>query len=266
MPHGKNPPKGPPEAGLKALCHEEVFRERLRKALPYCAEVLFTDNRRHLVTVKRNRDGSLTVRLQHAFRAAEGPAFHALAAFIQKPDNESRDAISAFVEKHRELFAALSPVPESAPARPIVCRPRGRHRDLEKILAKVLSDYNMTVNGLYITWGNDPKARLPLAEGLQETPGRRTKSRSIRFGSYSARHRIIRIHPLLDCLDIPEYFVEYIVYHEVLHDLCPPVSAGDRRSVHTLEFKARERMFARYRDARNFEQAWVKSHFLGGGR
>ena len=238
------------------LVPEQVFREKLKKALPQVGEVIFTENRRQLVWVKKNRDGALTVRLQHAFRAASGSDFAALADFIRKPDQVSRKAVSDFVKRYGELFGTLSsrPVPRR---RTVVHVTKGRHRDLFAILRKVMDEYSLMVDGLSITFGNDPLGRMQKDEGAPAFRGR-TRSRSIRFGSYSALHNLIRIHPLLDCLDIPDYFVEYIVYHEVLHALCPPISRGCRKSVHTAEFRVRERRFALYEDARRFEREWVK--------
>lgn len=239
------------------LVPEQVFRENLKKALPQVAEVIFTENRRQLVWVKKNRDGSLTVRLQHAFRAAMGSDFAALSNFIRKPDQVSRKAISDFVKRYGELFGTLSarPVPRRRAA---VYITRGRHRDLSLILRKVMAEYSLAVDGLAITFGNDPLGRIQKDKGASACRGR-ARSRSIRFGSYSALHNLIRIHPMLDCLDIPDYFVEYIVYHEVLHSLCPPISRGARKSVHTAEFRSRERRFARYDEARSFEREWVRS-------
>jgi hypothetical protein len=59
---------------------------------------------------------------------------------------------------------------------------------------------------------------------------------------------------------VPEFFVEYIVYHELLHALFPPVAAqGGRRDVHTAEFKRFEKKFPRYREAIEFEKLFVNT-------
>ena len=74
------------------------------------------------------------------------------------------------------------------------------------------------------------------------------------FGSIQEDDRIIRIHPGLDVPWVPEWFLEYVVYHEMLHAIVPdePLPGG-RRRVHTAEFHRRERLFAHYRRARRWE-------------
>lgn len=91
-----------------------------------------------------------------------------------------------------------------------------------------------------ITWGRRP------------SPGRR---RSIRFGSYTASDHIIRIHPLLDQEFVPEYFVRYIVFHEMLHaHLGTPESSNGRRTVHGRDFLAHERTFPDYARAMAWQE------------
>ena len=93
--------------------------------------------------------------------------------------------------------------------------------------------------GYTITWGR--RRRLPPREYFV-------------FGSIQEDDRIIRIHPGLDVPWVPEWFLEYVVYHEMLHAIVPDeLLPGGRRRVHTLEFHRRERLFAQYRRARRWE-------------
>ena len=81
-----------------------------------------------------------------------------------------------------------------------------------------------------ITWGRLPTVR---------------RRRSIRLGSYSADDHLIRIHPHLDQAFVPEYFVRYIVFHEMLHaHLGIETGPTGRRRIHTREFNVRERAYA----------------------
>lgn len=75
------------------------------------------------------------------------------------------------------------------------------------------------------------------------------------FGTIQEEDRIIRIHPLLDRVFVPTWFVEYVVYHEMLHAFVPDEydSAG-RRSVHHDKFLAREKKFHWFRRAKAWEQ------------
>lgn len=43
------------------------------------------------------------------------------------------------------------------------------------------------------------------------------RSRCIRFGSYDKKKNIIRLHPILDNDNIPDFFINSIIYHETAH-------------------------------------------------
>ncbi len=75
------------------------------------------------------------------------------------------------------------------------------------------------------------------------------------FGTIQEEDRLIRIHPLLDQRFVPQWFIDYVVYHEMLHAVVPdvPMPSG-RRKVHTEEFARRERDFPHYRRARKWEE------------
>ena len=87
--------------------------------------------------------------------------------------------------------------------------------------------------------------------------GRRRKRRPREyfiFGTIQEEDRVIRIHPLLDQPFVPRWFLEYILYHEMLHSVVPEETDGaGRRRVHTAEFYRREKAFPRYRRARQWE-------------
>jgi len=65
---------------------------------------------------------------------------------------------------------------------------------------------------------------------------------------------MIRIHPLLDAPFVPTWFLEYVIYHEMLHAVVPEeIDEFGRRKVHTREFYKRERQFHCYSRARRWE-------------
>lgn len=71
----------------------------------------------------------------------------------------------------------------------------------------------------------------------------------MRFGSYLPAKRLIRIHPALDQAFVPQSFVEFIVYHELLHHVIPPVRVNGRYQIHSAAFRRREREFPAYAEA-----------------
>src|SRR6266478_9034175 len=88
--------------------------------------------------------------------------------------------------------------------------------------------------------------------------GRRRKHRPREyfiFGTIQEEDRVIRINPLLDQPFVPLWFLQYVLYHEMLHSVAPDENAGrGRRRVHTAEFNRREREFRGYHRARRWEE------------
>jgi hypothetical protein len=75
------------------------------------------------------------------------------------------------------------------------------------------------------------------------------KSRRV-LGRYDATHNIIFISNALDMRNIPAYVVEYVVFHEMLH-LKHRIRVRDSRMIiHTPEFRAEEKRFLQYEQAK----------------
>ncbi len=118
------------------------------------------------------------------------------------------------------------------PARRIVARARGAHHDLEA-LAETLwsswfaSDFTSARGRPACSWGKSARSR---------------SRRSLRLGSYAQGQHLVRLHPVLDQPGVPEWFVRFVLFHELLHAAVPPVRGADRRWIHHgPEFQRRER-------------------------
>jgi hypothetical protein len=115
----------------------------------------------------------------------------------------------------------------------------GWHHDLSAIFAALNRRYFGGRIAATITYGPAPRRRRP--------------RKSIKMGSYSAESRVIRIHPALDQPGVPRFFVEWIVFHEMLHHLYRARAGSERRrGVHPPEFVEHERRFHAFHRA----QAW----------
>ncbi len=74
------------------------------------------------------------------------------------------------------------------------------------------------------------------------------------FGTIQEEDRVIRINPSLDQRFVPLWFLEYVMYHEMLHSVVPDeIGPSGRRRFHTDEFYRREQEFPHYRRARRWE-------------
>src|SRR5437870_4669947 len=78
------------------------------------------------------------------------------------------------------------------------------------------------------------------------------QARSI-LGHHDAAHETITISKTLDSSDVPAWFVEYIVFHEMLHIKHPARIINGRRYYHSPAFREEERSFPTYRKA----QQWL---------
>jgi predicted SprT family Zn-dependent metalloprotease len=117
----------------------------------------------------------------------------------------------------------------------------GRYFDLRAIFDRLNARFfRNRLRGYKVVWGRRRKL-LPKEYFV--------------FGTIQEEDRIIRINPRLDQRFVPEWFLEYIMYHEMLHSVVPDeYTASGRRRVHTEEFDRREREFPAYRRARRWEE------------
>lgn len=206
---------------------EHALRRELETHTGLELRLKITDNRSSVMFVRHDRlSASAQVRLHRMFLEAGDPVVRALATWIRSPRaRKAGGVLNAFIREHTHLLRA-------APVKTPDCTPQGAHYDLRALYDAVNQAHFDGRVTAPITWGRMPNER---------------RRRSIRFGSYSPREPLIRIHPLLDQDFVPEYFVRYIVFHEMLHaDLGIEESESGRRRIHTAEFRRRERAYPDY--------------------
>lgn len=71
-----------------------------------------------------------------------------------------------------------------------------------------------------------------------------------RLGHFDPAHNMIVISRIFDEEGAPRIALEYVMFHEMLHLHYPVIHRGSRRCVHTPEFKAHERLFPLYKEAK----------------
>jgi hypothetical protein len=115
----------------------------------------------------------------------------------------------------------------------------GRFHDLRVIFEKINGRYfSNRMRGYKIMWGRKRKQK---------------PKEYFVFGTIQEEDRVIRIHPLLDARFVPQWFLEYVIYHEMLHAFVPDKFENGRRIVHHEKFNSRERKFHFYRRAKKWE-------------
>lgn len=213
-----------------------VLQRRLKSRLHSRVLVEVHDNTHTMVTFQRFR-GLWRLRLHHMFLAADDAALDALCRFVREGDPEASASLDRFIERNKAL---IRKVPKEKLLLRLKMDPLGVVHDLEAIFTGLNRRYFRNQNRASITYGPAPKAPLP--------------RKSIKMGSYSGDTQVIRIHPALDQPKVPRYFVEWIVFHEMLHHVHRARRGEDgRRCVHTPEFLAAERRFHDFQRAQRWE-------------
>jgi predicted metal-dependent hydrolase len=72
------------------------------------------------------------------------------------------------------------------------------------------------------------------------------------LGHYDPAHNAIVVSCIFDHPRVPQYAVDYIVYHEMLHLKHPVRLRGSRRCVHSAEFQAEEKLFPKLAEVKRF--------------
>jgi len=210
------------------------MRNFLRKLLfrPLPVEIIWHENKRSYLSFRHNH-GKIVVRLHKLFQGASPEVYQALLRYVREGDSEGRHIIRKVAYDYFSQHRRPSDLLES----------RGKVYDLATIYRDLKEKFFSPEYEAAIGWANLPRS---------------SRFRHITFGTYDRHRNQIRIHPLLDDAEVPLYFISFIVYHEMLHAVCLPQLNGRRCSIHTKEFKERERAFPHYAAAK----AWEKKSLL----
>lgn len=204
-------------------------------------QIIITDNRVSMLSYRKTRQG-LTLRLQRIFLEAPSQVIEEVGRLISSKRRIKTPLVNEFIKRNAPLCDKKNPKISKL-------NPYGRVFNLKEIFEKLNKEYFGGTITAHITWGS--------ARGRHS--GRRTgrKTRNRTLGSYNHETGLIRINPILDSKGVPGYFVEYIVYHEMLHAKYGIRIKNGRRVVHPPEFRAEERSFRWYEEARKWERRLI---------
>lgn len=73
-----------------------------------------------------------------------------------------------------------------------------------------------------------------------------------KLGHYDVSRDTVMVSQTLDAPSVPDYVIDFVVYHELLHKTLGTPTVNGRRRAHTPEFREAERAFIRYEEARKF--------------
>jgi hypothetical protein len=228
------PDEPPPRRRRPAVREESFLETELGRRIASPVLVRVTDNTSTMISFRR-RGRALYVRTHRMFAAAPPEVLDALALFVSRDEVSRQDArlLDEWIERHRHVLT-------EARSDALKVMPIGEVHDLAAIFARLNGAHFAGKIAASITWTRAAKGQ------------RRT---SIHMGTYEAELGLIRIHPALDQAWVPEYFVEFVVFHEMLHQVHGVAGHGEgRRAVHPPAFRADEKRFPRYAEARRWEK------------
>lgn len=230
IPPGEAAPEGPePEPESTSPGSEPALVARtLSRYAGRAVHVTFTQNRSTMISFRDLRD-ALDVRLHHMFLDAPDGVLAALAVFLTGRDKRAAAVIDGYIRARQ----AEAPPPE------VRCAPVGRFHDLRALFDRLNAQFFHGACVSRITWGS---------------AGSRRYRRSIQLGCYVRSESLIRIHPCLDQAFVPEFYVAWIIFHEMLHEVFGVERVGSRHSVHPPEFVAVEQTYPDYARCKAWEE------------
>jgi len=200
--------------------------------------VTLTDNRYTMISVRRvPKEKRYEVRLHHMFADADPVITRALARYIAENDGEASRILGDFIDSNSGHVRGRA---RRQPAQVIFTA--GETHDLRSIYDELNERYFGNKIDAVITWG--------------AKNGRPRRRNSIKMGSYAVEDRLIRIHRSLDRAFVPRFFIAWIVFHEMLHQVHDIRVKNGRREFHSKEFLADEAMYEQFDEAK----IWERSH------
>ena len=190
-----------------------------------------------LVLTIRRREETVFVRFSDLLKRAplkilEGAAALILARMYRK--RAARALVQRYLEYARSdrVRGRINRM-RSHRVRRVQSFAQGRHHDLSTLFERLNHQY---------------------FEGKLARPhiGWSTRSWRRQFGCYDPGPNQIVLNRRMDRLGIPQFVVEYVLYHEMLHVKHPTRRSGCTLLSHSPEFRAEEKRFAQFTVARKF--------------
>lgn len=240
LPNGKGRGSGLSNSGINispaqltlSFQHDREFLVALfEKTAGVAVRLVLTDNSSSMLSVRRE-GAAILVRLHRIFLGADEATLRELALFVR----HGKGTLTLFRAFINDMRGSI----RRKPPRSLPVRTRGKYYDLDDIFRRLNREYFEGKIASVITWGAGSSRRA---------------ARKRTLGSYNNISDVIRINPLLDKSTVPPYYVEFIVYHEMLHAAIGIHRKNGRLSAHTRDFRARERLFREYDRALRWEKA-----------
>lgn len=220
------------QLALPFIRDEASLRDYITEAVGRPVALTFTDNTSSMLSVKDDIS-HMKVRMQRVFLHAGIDVIDEIIGFIKKRKKET---------PRLSMFLKNVTLARKNPPRNRKLKQQGRYYNLRDLYDSVNAEYFGGRLFCCITWGKRTSRHL---------------ARNRTLGSYDGQLHTIRINPVLDRKRVPKYFIAYVVYHEMLHADMGIPDESRRRSVHSTEFRKREKLYKQYRKALAWEKKYL---------
>ena len=205
--------------------------EQNRAAPPIAVEFYNYVGLRHTIRLRNKR---IFVRISDIMRPAPTSAHEALALILvakllRRKVPKAANEIYANYAKQPEIVAASSAARQTR-SHKIIGSARGAVYDLNVLFERVNQKFFQNLlEKPVLTWSPNKTFRI--------------------FGHHDNLHKTVMISRTLDDARVPEFVVEFVLYHELLHIKHPTRIVNGRRQIHTAIFRRDEQLFPRFEQA-----------------
>lgn len=197
-------------------------------------DLVINDNRTTMISILRRKRNYIKLSVHRMFLGASDKVVEAMVDFIRSQKTRNSSALLRdYINTHLPTFSYEDKIDPSK----LVTM--GEVYDLKLIYHKLNRTYFKNKLDLNITWYGMPKKK---------------KGRHMTYGLYQDTLKLVKIHRLLDRRVIPSFYVEYVVFHEMLHAVYKPTLGEKCTHIHTPAFKRAEKQFEYFDEA----IAWEK--------
>jgi hypothetical protein len=218
---------------LQFSAGKDDLKNSLERLVGKTLSLIITDNSASLLSI-RTKGNSVAVRMHWMFLNAGVDVIREIAGFIESRRGRT-PLVRRFINENKLCLRK-----RQRAAGPVCIRTQGRFYNLREIFDDINKEYFEGSVVALIGWGKGNSRRV-------------VRKRTL--GTYCRHTDAIRINPVLDRRSVPHYLIRYVVYHEMLHRVVGESKNNGRRSVHSPEFRKRERMFKEYAKAVFWEKS-----------
>lgn len=211
------------------------FQKELEESAGMKLQLKINDNRSTMLSV-RWEPNCAKVSLHRMFLEAPKNVMQSLACYLRREDENLSPHIKSFIEENVQKLDYTHLLDREK------LYTQGNVYNLQKIYDELNDEYFDGRLKLFITWYGKANHK---------------NKQKVTFGLYYDPLKLVKINRILDNPIFPDYLVKYVVYHEMLHYVCPAyVDNKGIHRVHSKEFKQLEEKFEHYELA----QKWIREH------